>query len=94
MFPKKKDGQLGVKFMYNQLWWGMYDVLETDYDNYSIVYSKFKFLNKSKDQVWILAREPLPKDSDSRHEIYENAKKVTESQIPNFNFDDNMYEVS
>ena len=74
----------------------MYDVLDTDYDKYTIVYSKFDgilFGLFSFEYAWVLSREPHTKNSEGRKEIYQKAKRVLETAVQGFNFDSSMYSV-
>jgi apolipoprotein D and lipocalin family protein len=61
----QNSGQCYVKFHKFQPW-GDYEVIETDYDNYSIVYSCTSIAFLYKDMVWILARS---KDFDPKEKI-------------------------
>ena len=92
LHPDKKDGQLGVKFSIFQPWYADYNVLDTDYDTYTIVYGHtngFLWLNP-RDYAWVLTREPLTQDSPKRAEIIEKAKQVFAERVPHFKFDEQM----
>jgi len=52
----QKSGQCYVKFHKFQPW-GDYEVIETDYVNYSIVYSCTSIAFVYQDMVWVLARD-------------------------------------
>lgn len=52
-----KSGQCYVRFSNNQPW-GDYEVVATDYENYSIVYSCFNLYVAHYSIAWVLARDP------------------------------------
>lgn len=55
-----------------------YQVVETDYESYSIVYSCGNF----KQFLWLLTREPVVSD-----ELYNQMLATAKASLPNFNFD-------
>lgn len=57
MCDQEISGQCYVKFSKFQPW-GDYKVIETDYENYSIVYSCTNIAFVYQDMAWILARNP------------------------------------
>ena len=59
---------------------GSYDVVSTDYETYSIVYSCEEFLGVAKiEYLWILSREIEP-----LADFYEDLFKIIKSEIPNY----------
>lgn len=62
--------------------WGDYQVLETDYENYSFVYSCSDFGGLYKSEFfWILTREAAPQNL---LKITGHAETVFGSQVPDF----------
>mmetsp|Transcript_17068 Transcript_17068/g.12134 ORF Transcript_17068/g.12134 Transcript_17068/m.12134 type:complete len:83 (+) Transcript_17068:359-607(+) len=57
-----------------------YTVIDTDYDNYSLVYTCNWFLQK--EVLYILSRNPTP--SDEEYEFYVD---LAASALPKFKFD-------
>eukprot|EP00392_Amoebophrya_sp_AT5.2_P002289 g2294.t1 len=54
--PEGKEGHLEVKIG-NQPFWGSYDVLETDYERYALVYSRVRVLGITlQEYAWVLER--------------------------------------
>lgn len=66
-----KEGTLGVKFSSFQPVWGDYNVIDTDYDNYTFIYSCFSagWGLIQQEYYWILTREPLSADSSKLADI-------------------------
>lgn len=58
--PRGTEGHLEVKIG-NQPFWGSYDVLETDYERYALVYSRVRVLGITlQEYAWVLERaEPV-----------------------------------
>ena len=68
MNPERNEGALGVKFSDWMPFWGSYNILDTDYETYTIVYSCMSaFWGWYSDEYfWILTRDPLSEDMNSR----------------------------
>merc|ERR1712046_55719 len=82
------DGHLEVKFNIFSPW-GPYNLVETDYETYSLVYGciKSNITGKSNEQMWILSRTPeLPE------ETLDHIKSVVQEKIPSmYPIEDYMY---
>ena len=67
---------------------GNYNVVDTDYDTYTIVYSCKEYFGGmvSSDYFWILAREQKLAD-----ETLTDIIKVANEKIPGYNFFDNHH---
>ena len=47
------------------------NVIETDYDKFSVVYTKVKnFIGPKKEMVYVLSREPFEASHPEREQIY------------------------
>ena len=59
--PELNQGTLGVKFSVFQPVYGNYDILDTDYENYTVVYSCFSTLfgYYKQEYAWLLTRVPV-----------------------------------
>ena len=55
------EGRLDLKFSELQPFWGNYDLLETDYDNYAVIYSCTNLLGGlyRTEYAFVLSREPI-----------------------------------
>ena len=62
-----------------------YNVLSTDYDNYTVVYSCTEFGFLSFELVWILAREP-----EASELVLHQAKKAIRSGLPRYSINRKM----
>lgn len=59
---------------------GDYEVLATDYENYSFVYScEDSFLGGKDEMIWVLTREP-----ELKPEIDELRKKIMKERVPDY----------
>ena len=89
--PEANDGRFQLKFSKLQPVWGNYHVLDTDYENYSIIYScRTFFFGKAKTEyAWILTREPLDpiENTNKFNEITQKARDVLAKNVPGFDFD-------
>ena len=57
-----------------------YNVLATDYENYTIVYDCTDFGSRLKSEVlWILTRDPVPSD-----EVLNEAKSIIAEKLPSY----------
>ena len=85
------EGRLQVKFSKSVPFWGAFDILETDYKNYAVIFSRTLDLFGNKvEYAWVLSRKPL-KESDQRLEkIKVRAKEILEEDVPGFKFDKKM----
>ena len=59
--PVTNDGRLDLKFSELQPFWGNYDILETDYDSYAIIYSCTNLLNGlyRTEYAFVLTRDQI-----------------------------------
>lgn len=93
--PEANDGRFQLKFSVLQPVWGNYHVLDTDYENYTIVYSCRTLLGgRAKNEyIWILSRNPLDPtvDSEEHARITSHAKEVMAKNVPGFDWDKTMY---
>lgn len=67
-------------------YWKNYDILDTDYDNYAVLYSCndfFKGLIK-KEYAWIHMRKPHPIDSPEFKAIEEKGKQIIKDKVPGY----------
>ena len=71
-------GRLTVKFdnFFARLFPGHYMVLETDYDNYSLVYSPFSFLFFKRRYAWILVRD-VPVEKELLESLFQRMEEYT-----------------
>ena len=88
--PEKNEGTLGVKFSKWQPVYGPYTILDTDYENFSIVHSCVSYGFFTTTTNWILARKPLNEDDAEYADLIANAKNVLEKNLPDWTFDDQM----
>ena len=67
-------------------YWKNYDILDTDYDNYAVIYSCNDFFRGliKKEYAWIHMRKPYRTDSPEFKEIEEKGKKIIRQKIPNY----------
>ena len=72
------NGHLGVRFSIFAPY-GDYEVVETDYETYSLVYGCTKFFGRSDELIWVLTRAPTVDDSTLIH-----LQQVLEEQLPSF----------
>ena len=85
------EGRLQVKFSVFQPVWGAYDVLETDYRSYSVVYSCSLLFGLFKTEyAWLLTRKPLKLDSEEHKRMVRKAKGIVEREVPGFSWDMSM----
>ena len=61
---------------------GDYRVLDTDYENYSVVYSCTPYLFFKDENVWILTRARTPDAS-----IMTTAQNIVKTKLPKYSFD-------
>ena len=76
-----------------QPWYANYNVLDTDYETFAIVYSGSAggmFGCGRYELVWILTRLPYQKDDPKLKEIMEKCRAHLEEHVPGFNWDRNM----
>lgn len=89
--PDANDGRFQLKFSKFQPAWGNYHVLDTDYENYTVVYSCRTLLSGrvKNEYVWVLTRNPLDAAIDSKEHarITNLAKDVLAKNVPGFDFD-------
>ena len=62
-----------------------YNILATDYDTYTVVYSCNDYTIFSNEYLWILARDPVASDA-----VFEVARGVIETVLPEYNIDSKM----
>merc|ERR1711990_1384028 len=79
------DGHCFVDFGSGYTKESNYIIVDTDYENYSIVYSCFSVF---KTKVWILSRTPIMDES-----YYQHAVDVIKKEIPHYDFDTEMIPV-
>ena len=76
------DGKCEVSFF--QPIWGDYEVMDTDYENYSVVYSCTSFLGLASTQIaWVLGRRETLED-----EYVQTAKDIIDGSLNYFTWDD------
>ena len=87
--PDKKEGHLCVKFSIFQPGCGDYQVLDTDYENYTFIYGcSESLLGEITEDFWILSRKPLSHEGKDPEldALTTKANAVFSAQIPNFDF--------
>ena len=67
--PDTDPGKLKVKFPVSPVP-GDYFILDTDYDNYSCVYSCNEYIGKVQIYVWILSRSIHPSDEMVKNNFF------------------------
>ena len=70
--------------------WGDYRVLATDYETFSVVYSKSdRLMNKILrfEFMWILTREPMEIDSPSWKEMKAKTDQIIKEKLPEFDLE-------
>ena len=76
----ENEGRLGVKFSKWQPFWAKYDVIDTDYETYALVYSctDAALYGDKSEYAWILTREDISLTDDDRgaHTINAKAKSI------------------
>ena len=72
------------------IFFGLYDVMVTDYDNYAVVHSCTKFLGIKHEDAWVLTRKPLTKDDFEGQQYLQYARAILET-IEGFDFDEQMF---
>ena len=91
--PNSDEARLQLRFSKFSPW-GDYQVVKTDYDNFTIIYSCTNALFDvvKYDLAWVLARKPLdhndPNDAAEIENFVSIAKQELESKVPGFVFDD------
>jgi len=92
--PDANDGRFKLKFSNLQPVWGNYHVVDTDYDNYAVIYScrTLLFGRVKNEYVWVLTREGLdPITTEDKFKKYsQKAKDVLKMNAPDFDFDAKM----
>ena len=79
------DSRLQVK--YNPFHWANYDILDTDYKNYSVVYTceDFGLQGIFKwEYAWIIMRRPHAKESEEFKNIEAKGKEVLQREVPTY----------
>ena len=80
-------GKLGVKFSEFQPSYANYDVIDTDYDSYALIYHCHEgLLSGYTELAWILTREPRIFQEQSS-EFQQKVKATFTQKVPGFNFD-------
>ena len=84
---RPNEGAIQIKWTNWQPVWGAYDILQTDYDNYAVIYScraywggMFKY-----EYAWILMRQPHLRGSPEFKEIERKDKAILQRDVPSFN---------
>lgn len=72
------EGQCWVNFWWINTWSPNYEIIDTDYDSYSIVYNCNSWVN----ELWFMTRSPVPSENLLK-KMYESASL----KLPNFDFD-------
>lgn len=73
------DGHCWVSLGWFWTWDPNYKVVDTDYDNYSIVYSCDSVLTEPT--LWILSRDPVPNPED-----FARWQQKARDMLPNYDF--------
>ena len=85
------QGRLQVNFNRSVPFWGAFDVLETDYDNYAVIFSRFlDIFGHKREFVWVITRQPYAESDPRMKKIKERAVEILEADVPGFKFDDKM----
>ena len=91
-----KDGDeskaaLQVKFSPFQPGWFPYNVLETDYEFYAVIYACSDVAGQVKfENAWVLSREPLAKEDAKFQALLDIGEKVLAREAPKFDFGKSM----
>merc|ERR1712032_1024496 len=76
-------GQLAVSFFGDR--WGNYDVIDTDYKSFALVYSCNSRNGTAKDEsAWVLTRDAI--DAEDKRPYEGPFKKTFETNVPTFNY--------
>ena len=68
---------------------GNYQVIDTDYISYAVVYSCGNTLANSirlSEYVWLLSRDPLEEGSSDYNTFISNMETIMDAKIPNFDY--------
>merc|ERR1712070_671695 len=70
--------------------WGNYDILDTDYDTYAVVYGCNNYLVYSLSNIFVLSRKPYAPNSAEFKKITDRAKELFKKNVPSLDFDKTM----
>ena len=87
--PKTNDGRLDLKFSELQPFWGNYDLLETDYTSYAIIYSCTNLLGGlyRTEYAFVLSREPILEGTPAYHEMNAKVQRVFSTNLSKPGYD-------
>lgn len=86
MRGNENEGKLAVRFGYFP--WGGYDVIDTDYENYALVYScRIDDFFGKKEYAWVLARQNFESPRKTSILDEKKIKAIFEKNVQTFDYD-------
>lgn len=87
--PVTNEGRLDLKFSDLQPFWGNYDILETDYDSYAIIYSCTNLLNGlyRTEYAFVLTRDVIYEGTPQHTALYNKVQNVFKSKLSQPGYD-------
>lgn len=80
--PDGVSGKCRLKFNFWAIPEGAYNVIDTDYNNYAIVYTCSKILGISKfEQMWVLSRTPKKIGSPEHNVLKNKVKSIIDTKF-------------
>ena len=82
-------GRLGVSFFADIL--GDYQIVDTDYTSYTIVYGCSSFLDiRLAEFYWVLSRDPLEEGSSDWTSLFNIVNPILDAKLPYYDYDYDM----
>ena len=86
---KTLDGRLDLKFSELQPFWGNYDLLETDYSSYAIIYSCTNLLGGlyRTEYAFVLTRDQILEGTQAYHDMNAKVQRVFSEKLSKPGYD-------